>query len=88
MGIDAGAVIFVIERVAGSLAGLDAPENRQQNLQQAGAAVAIDLKSGTLALSPTYARVHCTGPRDASVRCTLAALYASNLVTISSLIDI
>ena len=77
MGIDAGAVIFVIERVAGSLAGLDAPENRQQNLQQAGAAVAIDLKSGTLALSPTYARVQCTAPRDASIS------HASGHVTLA-----
>ena len=52
MGIDAGAVIFVLERVTGSLAGSDAPEKAAK---QAGSRLR-DLKFRTLVQSPTHAR--------------------------------
>ena len=56
MGIDAGAVIFAIERVTGSLAGLDEPEMRQTGWETI-LGYAMDLKFGTAVLLGTPTRV-------------------------------
>ena len=72
MGIDAGAVIFVLERVTGSLAAKDPLESRRQ---KTGWGAFIDSKFGILAQSPTHARVRRAGLgriRRASRHVTLA----------------
>ena len=71
MGIDAGAVIFVLERVTGSLAASDNPKRQKKT----GWGAFIDSKFGTLAQSPTHARVRRAGLgriRRASGHVTLA----------------